>query len=1070
MNTKLPEDDSVTVGFFRRLLSRPITVLMVVLAMIGTSLIAAMRIPIEMMPSGFADGSIVVVVPWAGANPNEVEQRIVKPLEEELGTLTGVSHMHAVSSEGMGRVILQFPGTFDMDEAYAEVADRVERVRPKLPREADRVTMRRWTAADTPVLWCGVLYPGEIRDRAQEIFSEVLQPRLEAIDGVAAVNMNGLEPRSVRILLDEEQVKSNRVDIGALVRRLQSDNISAPVGDLDEAGSRYIVRIDGRFQSLEEIEDFPVRPGLRLGEIGRVIQVRSAPDDFFRVNGRYGLGVSINKETSANTFEVCQRLTEVIEKDLPADPVLGQFEYSVFWNEGETVETSLRNLIEDAVIGGAIACAVLMLFLRRLRFTMLIALSIPFSVLATLIWLYFSGDSFNLFSMMGITISIGMLVDNSVVIVESIFQRREQGQDLQTACTKGPADMVLAVVTATLTTVVVFLPLIFMSEDRNARVFTTSIGVPLCVALMSALVLAIIIVPVASRYLIRGGHRRRAGGQSKRRRPLLPWLDGMKNSMPRLVAWSLNHRFAAATLALAFLFSGQLASAGNQFDPTSLSGFGGQLTVQFEFSSNTDLYQAEEEVLQMEETLMGPLRQEIGNPDIGVAFNRNGGEIYLWHETDVALEEREAIFASLEQKLPKSARTEFKFEGSFSKQNVKDEEWLRIQIEGPESQRVQAIAAQVRELARQVPEFEEIAEDQQAAREILVNLDRERMQQVGTSSVQVLGIIEWALRGTMISRFETARGDVPIIMEFDEEENPDRNRLQELAVAWFGSGAELPLSNFALFEHRRSPDSIYRKDGQTMEVVGIKPEGKNLQRNAAMLNQIMNQVEMPEGYRWNQEGGWTGFQEDMKELQQAFTLAVVLVFFLMGLLFESLILPFSVLITIAFAVVGAQWAFRLTGQPVDLVGMIGMIVLAGVVVNNGIVLVDRILRLQGQGLNRAEAVVQGVRDRIRPVLMTAATTITGLLPIALSEPQGNSFSFKSLAIGVSGGLAITTFFTLWVVPLLYTLLEDLGNILSREVGQRLLGRYPHKNPKPTPAATAMPGTQARAAPDLHDLG
>jgi multidrug efflux pump subunit AcrB len=235
----------------------------------------------------------------------------------------------------------------------------------------------------------------------------------------------------------------------------------------------------------------------------------------------------------------------------------------------------------------------------------------------------------------------------------------------------------------------------------------------------------------------------------------------------------------------------------------------------------------------------------------------------------------------------------------------------------------------------------------------------------------------------------------------------------------------VPLSALASFEGGRAPRSIFRVDGRTTEVVGLKPKDENLKEQTAMLQQVMEDVDLPEGYRWNQSGGLRSFDQDMGELQSAFILAIALVFFLMGLLFESLLLPFSVLFTIPFAVAGAHWSFRLTGTPIDIIGWIGMIVLAGVVVNNGIVLLDRIIHLQRKGMSRDEAIVKGVGDRIRPVMMTALTTIAGLLPIALSEPTGNGFSFKSLAIGVAGGLACTTFFTLWIVPLAYSLLDDL---------------------------------------------
>ena len=635
------------VRFFEVLVNRPVAVLMSVAALLCTGLIATLRIPIELQPKGFASSRIWINAPWAGANPNEVERQVVRPLEEELKTVPGQVGIVSFASQGSGGVIVAFPGSADMDQAYAEIADRVERVRPDLPRDVDRVMVRRWTTADMPVMYCGAYFPTDQSETAQDVLSEVLQPRLEAVDGIANVDMWGIEPRSVRIWLDEEKVQAYSVNIGELVSRLQQDNLSQPVGDLDEAGSRFIVRVDGRFDSLAEIENFPIRPGLRIKDVGRVVMVRSAPEFLFRVNGQYSVGIAMTKESSANTFETCRKVADIFENQLPQDPVLGQFEYEVFWDSGQAIYDSLSSLVKDATIGGVIACIVLMLFLRRFRYTLLIAMSIPFSVIVTLTYLYFTGNSFNLFTMMGITISIGMLVDNSVVIVESIFKRRERGEDLYSAVTQGPSEVMLAVITATLTTVVVFMPLIFMSENRNARLFTTSIGVPLCVSLLAALTLAIIIVPVAAHHLGGKVSKATANVTHAKERRSDRWVN-------RLLTWSLRNRFACALLGFGFVASGVLAGMGNE-QQANLSGFGGELEIPFEFSANTTLRQAEQEVIEMERALLGEFQTEIGDPTIGIQFSRTNGEINFWFDAEISPTEEEQIKQRLHEQLPQRA-------------------------------------------------------------------------------------------------------------------------------------------------------------------------------------------------------------------------------------------------------------------------------------------------------------------------------------------------------------------------------------------------------------------------------
>ncbi len=1024
------------VGLFRRLVRRPVAVLMLVAALLGASAIAAFRIPIELLPQGFASSTITVRANWAGANPLEMERRVARPLEESLRTIRGVQSIRTRSEEGSCRIQCDFPGSFDMDQAYAEVADRLERARPQLPSEVDRLFVFRNNLDSMPVLWCALLYPDSLAADAPALVEDVLVPRVEAVDGVASVRADGLMPRAVRILLDEDRVAASRVDIGDLYRRLQADNLSASVGDLEEGGERSIIRIDGRFSSLEEIEDFPVREGLRIRDIGRVEFTYYAPEFFFRIDGKSSMVLAVSKETAANSFEVSSRLKALLEEELPQDPALGQLEYFVFYSEGETISSSLLDVVENAAIGGVIACFVLFLFLRRLRFTVLIALSIPFSVLATLAWLYFSGNSFNLFTMMGITISIGMLVDNSVVIVESIFQRQERGEGLEEACTRGPADMVLAVVTATATTIVVFLPLIFMSQERNTRLFASSIGGPLCVALAAALVLAVLIVPVASRFLVRERDAAAPAAPSSSR----GWTGRLADRLVRIVDWSLRHRFRAASLALLFLLSGSVASSGSGVQ--GRLGGAGQIEFDFDFVANITLPEAEEAAAVMEQALLseevrGRIEDIGGETSFGLFFGRRGGQLMMWPERPLSVDQEEAVRRVAEEGIPRHPAFEIDFEGSFQEESDREDQWQRLVLTGPDSLTVARLAEEVRARARQSGVWEAVDEQEDPNRELLLTFDREKLLRAGSGTQQVLGVLEWGLRGLMINRYQTPSGDVPLLMEYDLPQDPDRNRLREMAVAGFDSGALLPLGAFAEMEVQRGPRQISRRDGRTLEVIGLKHPEKDLKKAARDLEALMAGFNLPEGYRWEQDGGLRAFNEDMAEVRAAFTLAVALVFLLMGLLFESILLPFSVLITIAFAVVGALWTFKITGMNLEVIGMIGMIVLAGVVVNNGIVLVDRIIRLRREGLDRHAAVVEGVRDRLRPVLMTAVTTVAGLLPIAIAQPDGNSLSFRSLAVGVAGGLTFSTFFTLWVVPLLYTLLEDFGHALRRET----VGRF-----------------------------
>ena len=996
---------------------------MISIALLGMSLIAAKRIPLEFLPSGLTESEIAVWASWEDANPMELEQKVLKPLEKELRSLSNLESIVAEAEEGQVWLELKFPGNLDMDQVYSEVADRVERARPLLPPEVDRIRIRKEGMDQFPVLFAGVNYKGMEDEDAQALIANVLVPRVVAVDGVASANSWGLTPLSVRILLDEEKVFANRVDIGGLVARLQGDNVSAPVGDLDDGGARAIIRVDSRFHSLEEIENFPIRDGLLVKDVGRVIQVRSAPEFLFKFEGEYSTTVQVTKESSANTFEVCEELKRQFEEVFPEDPVLGKFEYVVYFSQGDMIGKGIRDLVNDSLLGGGIACLVLFLFLRRLSYTLLITLSIPFAVLIALSYLYFSGRSLNLISMMGITISVGMLVDNSVVIVESIFKRRERGASTLESVSRGPSEVMLAIITATFTTVVVFLPLMFLTEERGQRIIATAIGMPLIVALLSALVLSIVMVPVAARFLQHKGQRGKKDAQAAGHMP-----DWMTRPLSLFLAWSLAHRFRAAVLyAVAFssiaITSAGMASANDGGDD------GGQIEVNFSFTEGTRLRDGHEEVLAMEEILNGDdFHARFPTLDTGLWFQNWGGQIMIWPQSPLKRSQKEELLAYLEENLPQRARIIWRFGKDYRSRNSRDEEWTSIRIEGTDSRGVQAVLEDIRAAALLSEDFTEVSKDRNKSREIRVSLDRERMTRLGVNSRSVIGNIEWTMRGFMVSRYETANQDLPLIIEFDSPSNPDRASLEEMTI--FTDTNAVPLSTFADFEDSRSAAGIYRRDGKLSDSIGLKSKYEDLKATYAAVSRLMDRVEIPDGYSWVQDGGWDKAQREMEDLQKAMMLAVGLVFLLMGLLFNSIILPLAALTTIAFAVLGANWAFYLMDQPFGPMEVIGLIVLAGVVVNNGIVLIDRILQCERRGMETREAILAAVRDRMRPVFMTAMTTVCGLLPIALSEPTGGGMNFQGMAIGIVGGITVATFFTLTVVPLAFSLLRDLGSLFA----------------------------------------
>ncbi|MEM9803402.1 MAG: efflux RND transporter permease subunit, partial [Planctomycetota bacterium] len=487
-------------GLFGLTVSRPIAmgVLFVTLVLLGV--IAYSRIPLQFLPGGIEGSRFTIVIPNSGASAQENVDKVARVVEEQFRTLPSIANVRSYSSDDRVRFRVQYEGEISTELAKAELRDRIERARAELPDTVDRVYLWASDDSDTPTMYFAVV----ATDRSEDVTALVdryVQKRLESVEGVSRVNIWGLSNESIRILLDEDKVTAARLDLGALVGRLLSDNFAQPLGEVSEGGTEFLLRSDMRFKDLDEIRDYPVRPGLRIGDVARVERVASVRDQITRIDGGYAYYGLVQKEGSANVVEVGRGLDAAIE-ELVHDPRLGgKLSIEVFFDQADFIESSLEQLESTAIQGGGLAVLVLFLFLRRARMTLCVALCIPVSALLAIAFESFRGSSFNVLTMTGLTLGIGMLVDNAVVVVESIARQRGLGREPKAAAVLGARDVGLAVALATMTSVVVFLPLIFMGEQRMS-VFLQAMGIPLCASLVFSLLVALLFIPTASARVI----------------------------------------------------------------------------------------------------------------------------------------------------------------------------------------------------------------------------------------------------------------------------------------------------------------------------------------------------------------------------------------------------------------------------------------------------------------------------------------------------------------------------------------------------------------------------------------
>jgi len=1175
-----------TGGIFAATVGRPVALGVLFVTLIVMGLLAYARIPLQLLPSGFAEPEVKIWVSNSGSSARENEEQIARVIEEQLRTLTGIEELESWSDSDSVFFDVDFDGNADMDLAKAEVRDRLERARPLLPASADEPATWTESANSLPITFFGVLLKGDEETR-DHLMEKVVVPRLEAVQGIGSVTCWGILQDSVRILLDEDKVFAAKVDIGPIIQRLSGDNFALPMGDIDDGGREILLRSDMRFSSLEEIEEFPIGNGLKIGDIGRVARVKSVSDSLSYIDGAIAYYGMAAKDSQSNVVETSRNWIAALE-ELKQDPVLeGRMSYMVFFLQGDMIEGALGQLRETAMWGGLLAVVVLFVFLRRVRLTLCVALSIPVSALLAITWQFFSGGSFNILTMTGITLGIGMLVDNAVVVVENIARVRQGGHyDAHQSAVVGTRQISLAITLATLTTVVVFLPLVFMADNPLVRVMFGGIGIPLSVSLLASLLVALLFLPVITARLLGppprllrstpGALRALARAPvrvvallvaglralshlfvsscfraSRRALALLshpvprwglvglillaasgvllsllgggggfgeslgafgqgfPSISGPAsvvvgvvaalavaivaigfprwNARPRLgpqrpasfvprsdslvgmatdlnqllVGWTLRHRLLG-TLVAAFSFLTVLFPMKNMtVTPFGQDNNADSVDFEVAFNSDFSLSEAADEV-QIYVDFLESKKEEYGFDHHSCRFDDVDASLAIYWDQPKPRAFFRDVERRLQEELPEVPGHTIVF---YDQEQVSEtsQTVARFTLRGPDSTELERLGKQAERLLAGVPGLSEVRRASETSPDqVNVEIDRDLAQQMGVTTDAIQQNIAWALRGFALPRFQENGRDVPFLIEFDEEEIAGLSTLRDLTV--FTDTGAVSLASVADLGFGKGSQRIYRRDGQTsytltarvgdpLQVIPITEAGY-----AALEG-----LELPRGYSIDrQDSARVRQEEEMRDLQAALLLAVVLVFLLMGILFESVLLPFSVLFTIPFAIMGSMWTLFLVGTPMDSMGWIGMIILAGVVVNNGIVLIDRIHGLRS-GRTRDEAVLLGCSQRVRPVLMTALTTVCGLFPMMVTEPPGNdSLDYRALATIVAGGLIASTFFTLWVVPLAYTVIDDLAAVFRgwlrwwmRAPGRRTeeLGSLP-----PTPATAGGGGS------------
>ncbi len=993
---------------------RPVTTVVTFVALALVGLIASRLLPLEKFPDIEFPG-IFIQVPYSGSTPEEVERLITRPIEEALATLSGVEAMFSSSSEEQSQIFLQFGWDQSMGTKGIEARAKVDSIRHLLPEDIRRVFIFTGSLGDQPVLHLRISSDRDLSD-SYDLLDRLLKRRIERVEGVSRVELQGVDPREIRILLNPALLQAHGIDIGDLYDLLMQSNFAVSAGKITAGEQRLSVRPLGEFGSVDEIRNLQINEnGLRLRDISDV-SLRTPERNYGRHLDRdYAIGLAISKTTGSNLVDVTDRVIAEVDRVRLLPQMQGIKIFSLD-NQGDSVKESLSDLLNAGLIGGLLALVVLYLFLRRVTTTLIVTASVPFSILITLGALYFAGLTLNILSMMGLMLAVGMLVDNAVVVTESIFRHRaeDKAHPLRATLT-GVHEVGLAVIAGTATTIIVFAPIIFGTKT-DIMVFLTHVATTIIVALLASLLIAQTLVPMlAARVSVPPPPTEGA------------LISRLTRRYQRGLGWVLRHpRWTALCIVLTIVV-GVLPLALNlvKFDAFP-QDVGRRLFLPYHIEGQHSLERMEAVVDQVEEYLFSRqdefnIRSVYSYYDLG----RAESTLLLTDEEDATLSTTD-IIERIEKDMPTLAigKPSFQFEQQGGG------EGFSLQISGDSTTVLNELGTDIARALESIEGLKDMRTDAESGdKEVRVIIDRDRAATVGLTTREIAETIAIAMRGQNLREFRGESGEVDVRLAFREDEKQSVEQLNNLPI-FTPDGERISLGSVADLEIGQSPATIRRTDRQTSVVLeGNLDDEASLDEIRPRVQELMSQIDLPPGYSWKFGRGFERQDETQQMMATNIMLGIACIFLVMAALFESLLFPFSIILgSIVFSIFGVFLFFAATGTTFSFMASIGIMILIGVVVNNGIVLIDHVNNLRQAGLARNEAILEAGRDRLRPILMTVATTIVGLTPLAIGTTQvgGDGPPYYPMARAIIGGLAFSTVVSLFVVPALYVYFDNLA--------------------------------------------
>lgn len=986
------------------------------------------NLPLALMPSMEVPAAVVYAT-YPGAGPEDIEQQVTKKLEGAVAGLSGLDTLQSTSSENMAMLVIRFTNDTDMDQAMTDLRDKVSQVKSQLPDDASDPTVMSIDIDSMPVVQ--VALRGNDLASLQSIAEDEIQPALERLDGVASVDISGGYEQEIAVHTDASRLKGYNLTISSIGQQLGADNIAIPGGDLDNGSQTLAVRTDGEYSSIDDVKNalisLPAGGTVRLSQIADVSMQPKDQDAISKVDGEECIILSVNKQSGSNTAQIAELAKAEFDSLLKSNDSL---QWNIVMDQSDYINMTVDNAIQNIWMGVLFAAIVLFLFLRDLGATLAVTIAMPCCILFTFLIMNVLGITLNMMSLGGITLGVGMIVDNSIVVLENIFTYRADGYDRLEACTKGTGEVIGAVIASTLTTVAVFLP-IALSGGMAGMMFK-EFCITIVALLLSSLIISVTLVPLLCYFLLGSTKQKSVKPQGSGATPITekPLSRAYRSSLNFLI----THRWAgvALTVVICIVSVLSVSQAGMELIPEMDEG---QVSVTVSMPNGSTM----EDTAAIEDRIAAIAVDTI--PELEQIYYSTGSSTSIMSSSSgasvtislVDLDQRDRSSADIAKQLRHDLQDIAGCEltvSTSSTMSMSTDSDISVELTGDDYDQ---LAETADDLANRISALPDAINVESSAGEqtprVAVKINRENASRFGLSATAIGGLVRGELTGSTATTLRMNGEEYDVTVAGDEDVATSLDALRSMQIPTM-TGGTVPLSMVADVYTELSPQSIARKNQK--ETVTITGESESGDSNAikAAVDDIVAKYELPDGVEVG-EGDTAASQiaETTGTLMLALAVAILLVYFILATQFNSFSLPIAIMLILPIGLLGSMILLWPTGNHVSMVALLGVIILAGTVVNSSIVLIDYTLQRRQRGEDKNTAILNACPRRVRPVLMTAMTTILGLVPMVCSSGEGSEM-MKPMGVVMMTGMVISTIATLFITPVYYSLTDSVAARLS----------------------------------------